>query len=57
MNRGITHLTDTEKHSTYRTVCGGSLQLRRIMLNLMSNAIWHNKPNGSIDTHCRGAFL
>ena len=30
---------------------GSSLQLRRIMLNLISNSVKYNKPNGTIDTY------
>ena len=32
---------------------GDALQLRRIMVNLLTNAIKYNKPNGSIDMYVR----
>lgn len=47
---GITHHR-YRKNIQHTALCGSSLQLRRIMLNLMSNAIKYNKPNGSIDTY------
>ena len=32
---------------------GDALQLRRILVNLLTNAIKYNKPNGTIDTYVR----
>ena len=32
---------------------GDALQLRRIMINLLTNSIKYNKPNGTIDTYVR----
>lgn len=32
---------------------GDALQLRRILINLLTNAIKYNKPNGTIDMHVR----
>ena len=32
---------------------GDALQLRRILINLLTNAIKYNKPNGTIDTYVR----
>lgn len=32
---------------------GDALQLRRIMVNLLTNSIKYNKPNGTIDTYVR----
>ena len=50
MQTGLVH----RKHrGTIRHIAlyGSSLQLRRIMLNLMSNSVKYNKPNGTIDTY------
>ena len=50
MQTGLVH----RKHrGTIRHIAlyGSSLQLRRIMLNLMSNSVKYNRPNGTIDTY------
>ena len=50
MQTGLVH----RKHRgtiRHTALYGSSLQLRRIMLNLMSNSVKYNKPNGTIDTY------
>lgn len=39
------------KNVRHTKLLGSSLQLRRIMLNFLSNAIKYNKPEGAIDTY------
>ena len=50
MQTGLVH----RKHRgtiRHTALYGSSLQLRRIMLNLMSNSVKYNRPNGTIDTY------
>lgn len=47
---GITHRKH-RKNIRHTAVRGSSLQLRRIMVNLLSNSVKYNKPDGSIDTY------
>ena len=46
---GITHYKH-RKNMKHTALIGNPLHLRQIMLNLFSNAIKYNKPNGQIDT-------
>lgn len=46
---GITHYKH-RKNMKHTALVGNPLHLRQIMLNLFSNAIKYNKPNGQIDT-------
>ena len=49
--RGITMTDRTEvKHTT---LIGSPLHLKRLLMNIWSNAIKYNKDNGSIDLTCR----
>ena len=49
--RGITMTDRTEvKHTT---LIGSPLHLKRLLMNILSNAIKYNKDNGSIDLTCR----
>lgn len=49
--RGIMMTDRTEvKHTT---LIGSPLHLKRLLMNILSNAIKYNKDNGSIDLTCR----
>ena len=49
---GIVHHKHRE-NILHTDLIGSPLQLRQIMLNLISNAIKYNKPNGVIDTYAK----
>ncbi len=49
---GLTHHRHRE-NIQHTALVGSSLKLRQIMVNLFSNAIKYNKPDGSIDTYAK----
>lgn len=49
---GITHIKH-RKDMKHVKVLGSPLHLRQILINLMSNSIKYNKPNGQIDTYAQ----
>ncbi len=49
---GLTHRKHRENVG-HTSLIGSPLQLRQIMVNLLSNSIKYNKPNGFIDTYAK----